>query len=332
MNKTKSYRKKRRTTQRRRRKQMRGGYGTEVERYSQLVHLENGGFFWETYSMMDLTDYESMQVQQAIGIINDNGCHFINENQYESRHAGGFTPRDLRGTSLSIGIFPPAKSGEPLEKEMVFIFYHQIHGEEAIPIGFISCSVKGNLCLTKYECFNSIKVRDMINEMFKSGGGIYTNTNTKRAKSVAKHAAPENSRPSPKPKYKEEEVSQISREYKIKASHILQAFYIRRMYKLGVQTIYKNPVEEAIQYNRDTGFLVFSNIDEEFPLESEMKETRRRELQMTGLERKVYSYINTEDVMTGSPQLTYNVSYNTKNTYIYRQLLAYMNSLAQLES
>jgi len=323
---------------------MRGGYGTEVERYTQLVHLKNGGFFWETYSMMYLTDYESIQVQKDIGTINDNGCPFTNENQYESRHAGGFTPRDLRGTSLSIGTFPPARSGEPPEKEMVFIFYHQIHDVgEAIPIGFISCSVKGKVCLTKYECFNSAKVRDMINEIFKSGGGIGTNTNTnkKRAQSVAKYVAPKNSRLSPELKatssyqYKQptegEEVSQISRDYKIKASHLLQAFYIRYMYyKHKVRIIYKNPVVEAIQYNEGTGFLVFNSINEEFPLESKMKEIRRQELKMTGLERKVYSYIYTDDVMSGSPQGAYNMNIERRNSY--ERVLRHMNGLVQLKS
>ena len=332
MNKTKKRRKtqqsrRRKTQQSRRRKQMRGGYGEVVEQYIQSVHLENRNFFWERYSMLKLSDDESNLIKQHIGIINDNGCPFINENQYDTRHAGGFNATGLRGTSLSIGTFRPAQPEEPNEKELVFIFYNQIDDEEAIPIGFISCSVKGKLCLTKYECFNSIKVLELIKQMFK--GGIGANINKNLVKSVAKRENSVAKYPPP---------NKASRGYKIKASHLLQAFYIRHMYKRGVQTIYKNPVEEAIQYNKDTGFLVFSNIDEEFPSEineklpSKLKELRIKELKMMELTGKRYSIINILDVITGLPRLNENISMEIRESDEYEEVLSHMHKLVGLES
>lgn len=303
MNTTKINRKKRhKKTQRRRRKQTRGG-GKEIGRYNQSVHRPDGSFFQETYFMVRVTDGDN--IRKDIHKINQDGCDFVNANQYDTRYYSEFTSRDLRGSSLSMGIFPPAQPGEPNEEEMVFIFYHQLDDSDPTPIGFISSSIKGDLCLTKYECCNAI--------------GIYPRSGGDRSRKVYSSSVrtPSNAKYQ-KPKEK-------SREYKIKASHLMQAFYIRYMDDRLVRTIYKAPVDTAIQYNIDTGYLYYDSIEMEFgEADSILKEKRQHELKTMGLEDSHYSVLYVSDVMTGSPNLSINDD--------YRKILLYMNHLISLES
>jgi len=293
---------------------MLGGYGKEVEQYIQSAYLSNGNFVWEKYYLLKLTDEKLELIKEHIDIISDNGCPFIDGNNYESRHAGGFTPLDLRGTPLSIGRFRPAKDGEPYETEMVFIFYHQLDKSTTpTPIGFISCSIKGYLCLIKFECCNASYI-------YPISGGDRSRKTAYSSISIRKSDA----------KYKKPKERYLK--YKIKASHLMQAFFIRYMHKHKVQTIYKNPVEEAIEYNRETGYLFYRDPNSEFIEESELKQLRIKELEMMKLTNKQYSIINVRDVITGSPQKTDNMDDETRDNDEYRELLHYMYGLTLYES
>jgi hypothetical protein len=289
---------------------MRGG-SIEIGRYIQSVRRPDNSFKYETYFMERITDEDNME--RTLDRISDNGCSFVNGNQYNTRYYGAFTSEDLRGSSLSIGIFQPEREGEPPEEEMVFIFYHQLDDSTApTPIGFISCSIKGNLCKTKFECCNA--------------SGIYSSSGGDRSRKVYSSSVTKQSNA------KYDKPKEASRKYNIKASHLMQAFYIRYMDDRLVRSIYKAPVDTAIQYNIDTGFLYYDSIEMEFDEAVEEKEKRQNELKTMGLEDSHYSVLDISDVMTGSPNASRSINYKSKDNDDYRKILLYMKNLISLES